>query len=783
MGPYIEKATTRLHKVVGEDNVLAVKFSDVSVHANATDNFGNLCQVYHRIFEDGIMLGLRCYRFFIFKDSGKADKIKEERKERNKKCTSSVRCYFVCTESGWGRGVPHFLSDRTIGDARKIFMHIHTVPSVAKYLARFSLILSKTITLLNAEDLSTVKVVTIDDVPCEDKNGRIVLKHGEVLIHTDGTGLISEDLAKRCPTGVFKGNFSRTHEDTVDSKEDQFDIDDHPLLMQIRLFYNGLAVKGTLLVVRKLPKRTIHIRPSMIKVNSDPNLLGGHSFNSLELVSTGNRPKRAVTSRFLITLLHYGGVPADYFIDLLGKALKDVETARHKTRDSLEVAFNYAGMDDSMSARMILSGIRPEDDAYLQHQLTLMTKAERKGIKQGKIPIDQCYNLMGTTDPTGTLKPHEVCVILDNGPISGEVLVYKHPGLHFGDIHVLTAIFSKDIQDVVGDSKYAILFPISGPRSLADEMANSDFDGDIYWVSRNPQLLKYFKQSEPWYPRNPPRKTEQEKPQKYDASELESVLFREFVRTRFTPSYVLGAAADCWLVYMDRLLTSEVEENKTEWELIKAKMLKLVDIYYDALDAPKTGNKITIPGYLRVKIYPHFMERKGYTVPPYHSTSVLGKIYDEAESQQSETVHPIKISPLTCFTEEEVTEERKIWGPRYQEYLKLSSPLCDVNRKPPISKEEKNMRFQELFKHYKQMLYEAVELEESQRNRFVVFKEACAIYQIVYEKALQKDDVGKCGFAWKVAGHALCQFYVIKCGGDTTLVNMQVLREAFKRGA
>jgi RNA-dependent RNA polymerase len=46
----------------------------------------------------------------------------------------------------------------------------------------------------------------------QDKNGRIVLKHGEVLIHTDGTGLISEDLAKRCPTGVFKGNFSRTYE-------------------------------------------------------------------------------------------------------------------------------------------------------------------------------------------------------------------------------------------------------------------------------------------------------------------------------------------------------------------------------------------------------------------------------------------------------------------------------------------------------------------------------------------------------------------------------------------
>jgi RNA-dependent RNA polymerase len=35
-----------------------------------------------------------------------------------------------------------------------------------------------------------------------------------------------------------------------------------------------------------------------------------------------------------------------------------------------------------------------------------------------------------------------------------------------------------------------------------------------------------------------------------------------------------------------------------------------------------------------VKQYPHFMERKRY--PDYHSASVLGKIFDEATSQESE---------------------------------------------------------------------------------------------------------------------------------------------------
>lgn len=76
------------------------------------------------------------------------------------------------------------------------------------------------------------------------------------------------------------------------------------------------------------------------------------------------------------------------------------------------VAFNHADLDDSMSARMILSGIQSEDEAHLQYQLALMTKEERKGLKQGRISIDECYYLMGTTDPTGTLKRDQVCVIL-----------------------------------------------------------------------------------------------------------------------------------------------------------------------------------------------------------------------------------------------------------------------------------------------------------------------------------------------------------------------------------
>ena len=68
------------------------------------------------------------------------------------------------------------------------------------------------------------------------------------------------------------------------------------------------------------------------------------------------------------------------------------------------------------------------------------------------------------------------------------VLVYRYPGLHFGDIHVLKATYVKELESVVGNAKYGIFFSCKGPRSIADEMGGGDFDGDLYWVSRNPQV-------------------------------------------------------------------------------------------------------------------------------------------------------------------------------------------------------------------------------------------------------------------------------------------------------
>jgi RNA-dependent RNA polymerase len=54
------------------------------------------------------------------------------------------------------------------------------------------------------------------------------------------------------------------------------------------------------------------------------------------------------------------------------------------------------------------------------------------------------------------------------------------------------------------------------------------------------------------------------------------------------------------------------------------------------------------------------------------------------------------------------------------------------------------------------MLYVTLDFKDSTRDIEHVYNEALAIYHVVYDYAKSQNDVVKCGFAWKVAGSALC---------------------------
>ncbi|KAM2643894.1 hypothetical protein EV1_017650 [Malus domestica] len=618
-------------------------------------------------------------------------------------------------------------------------------------MIRFSLILSKTESL-KVENWSLVKIDDdIDDDYCLDEYGNRIYRDGKALIHSDGTGFISEDLALLCPKELLK--------------KEEFTSE----YFEVRLFYKGRAVKGTLLVNKKLPPKTIQIRPSMIKVKTDQRMLDDKQVNSLEIVGVSKKPRNTKFSRNLIALLCHGGVPKEYFMELLMKDLENTRGVFCNKRAVANVALNYGGMDDDyISFKMISSGI-PLEESYLQHRLSFLKKEENKSLKKGKISSPQSYMLMGTSDPTGMLEKDEVCVLLDSGPIQGEVLVYRHPGLHFGDVHVLKATYVAELKEFVGNSGFAMFFSRKGSRSIADEIAGGDFDGDLYWISRNPRLLECFKQSKPWIDTSSTRKAATTSPPEPSAllpDHIEDALFKQFLTTRFEPSFAVGAASDYWLAYMDEYLTLGDGHEK---RLREEKMLRLVDLYYDALDAPKKDRTIKIPNDLKPESFPHYMGKPN----SYRSTSILGSIYDAVEEYQPEDTSDKVAEKLPCFDVEDLPKEcLKKWHELYNKYRSEMNSVLQND-----DKDGKNKAADKIIGRYKEILYGCEDFEKSTRPLDEIFNEALAIYRFAYDYAWKVNDVRKCGFAWKVAGSALCKYYKTINEDRTFEVSFSVLKD------
>ncbi|CAL0322159.1 unnamed protein product [Lupinus luteus] len=785
-GPILQSTWTHLQKSLGDENVLVVKFSEERNVRDSVTNVQEPAALYRKFGKEGIHVGLRLYRFFAFKDGGKEEKRKDP-------TTSSVKCYFVRmnSSSSADERVPYILSNKTMFEARSLFMHVHMLANLDKYMARFSLILSKTLTL--KVDLTAVHVEDIEDIICKDENGNPVYdSNDKARILTDGTGFISADLAVLCPCNVSEGRDPKNkyvgeitnlvHLEDM-SKEIGGAECRHqpPLLIQCRLFHMGSAIKGTLLLNRKLtskfmfrasealtlPPRTIQVRPSMIKVPRDKSLLNIQSINSLEVVGTSNKPNRSYLSKYLIGLLSYGGVPNEFFMDVLRSNLEEANHVYSNKRAALKASVNHGDMDDYNSSEMILSGISL-NEPFLQYHLSILAREEKKRLRAGKLYVSDCFYLMGTVDPTGRLERNEVCIIHENGQIRGPVLVYRNPGLHFGDIHMMQATYVEELESYVGHSKYAIFFPCVGPRSVADEIAGGDFDGDMYWVSKNPQLLQYFKSSDPWVERTAPcnavsSDSSVEEPSVI-SDELEEQLFGLYLRTRFEPSSAVGVAADSWMALMDRLLTLRNRYNKEKQiKHLKESILQLIDIYYEALDAPKKGGrKFQVPKDLAVEMFPHYMEKnKSFT-----STSILGSIYDEVGRWQDEDLCRKEITKLPCFDVEIPVSCMEKWKALYEEYRRDMTNALNHNSN---SKDEAA----EVIKIYQEKLYGAARIEDS------LYYEALAVYHVAYDYAILRNDVKKCAFAWKVAGSTLTNIYIVQQNLNARVFNPSVLREIF----
>ncbi|CAK9210508.1 unnamed protein product [Sphagnum troendelagicum] len=714
------QVSTLLHRTFGADRVMPVYFDQPPP---AHDQF--------RIVRDGILVGLRRYRFWAFKDSGKED-FKKRNKAGAKDYQRAVKCYFICTESlaDIDLNDPNFKYFTQVHAARCHIMHIHTVPTMAKFASRLQLALSKSATAGINLTRVDIEVKMIEDVRC-----KIVDDSGKPMSHTDGTGQISPDVAKLLPSSVLKGK--------VDNKEG------HPTLVQIHMFWHGEAIKGTFQVNQKLKGLKIYYRESMKKVSADDVLRDFSTVNSLAILNTSHKPKEAHLSQDLIVLLSIGNVPASFFIELVKKALDNVCNMFKQWELAYKEVENCTQGIGEQTYRMLESGF-PMNHPQVQKNLRLLAQDRIVDIRKGCVPLPGSFYLMGTSDPTEkkVLKHHQVAISMGEGKILGKVLVYKSPGKHWGDVHLFEAIWDSRLDPYVSASKYTIFFSVQGERPVVDEIANSDLDGDLYWVCNNEQLISHFTPSPPWkrlggkinYP-------EDDRPDNLTPEQLEKALFKKFLKARFQTFRPMPTAANYWLAHMDRYLTlKDNPDPQDEMSLISESIDDLIEIFYRALDADKTGEEVQLPARLKPVVWPHFMDKKENDKRVYYkSSSVLGQIYDLAD---------ISTDNLGYSHQETMNYDPKFEYERFDKYVEKWRGLLQVYNKE-MQGAAKDKQNDIIARYQKILIGDGKPLSQ-------IWEEASALYVANHEHAvmtMKKGHPPSLQFAMSVALMHLCDIY------------------------
>ena len=238
--------------------------------------------------------------------------------------------------------------------------------------------------------------------------------------------------------------------------------------------------------------------------------------------------------------------------------------------------------------------------------------------KKARIYVEESAYVIGIMDEYGILEYGEAYLQVkrDNFSIilDKKCTVAKCPCLHPGDIRVLN--FRKYNRNNIATKKYeifdkyenVIIFPSKGKRPHPDECSGSDLDGDNYFVFYDSDLIPKKTVEPMTYAIKKNEKGEE--PKNFKINDV----IEYFAEYTYLNS--LGLIGDAHLAISDK------EGANCE------KALKLAEKFSKAVDAPKTGEKVTLEKDEIPKEFPHFMEKSKNKT--YQSKSILGKLYDKS---------------------------------------------------------------------------------------------------------------------------------------------------------
>ena len=202
----------------------------------------------------------------------------------------------------------------------------------------------------------------------------------------------------------------------------------------------------------------------MIKVHGRcDSVAAQRQFWAIEVVRTSGKARHAMTNKQLIALLEAVGEKpmADALLDIASQHHADVVSCTRpptgEERITLNLLSRLAEHDENELERreqagqldpvvttldILSAGFDPFREPYLQQKIAQIVDSRLSKLWQGTFPIPDSAFAFGIPDPTGTLQVGTICLVQDDTSyIEREALVYRHPGLHPGDIrrvHVVT---------------------------------------------------------------------------------------------------------------------------------------------------------------------------------------------------------------------------------------------------------------------------------------------------------------------------------------------------------
>ena len=354
----------------------------------------------------------------------------------------------------------------------------------------------------------------------------------------------------------------------------------------------------------------IYIRPSQEKFK----IKNFESQDNYFELCDYSRYIQAYLNRQVILLMRANGIPDGNFMKKL------YEYRRHLEDEKFVLSLVHYNEWNNLFQKMNSCGINKTNDRLMKSLMESNLQILYNDIKnKARIYIKDSAYVIGIMDEYNILEYGQAFLHIKRKNfdliLNKKCTIAKCPCLHPGDVRILD--FKKYEEGVEETEKYKIfekyenvlIFPSKGKRPHPNECSGSDLDGDNYFVFYDHDLILDEK-----YVSEPMNYTFNLNPKKKDNIQIKDVI--EYF-AEYTNLNNLGIIGDAHLALCDK------DPKHAKGEI----PIKVAHKFSRAVDAPKTGDEVSLEENENPKKFPHYMCKAPSKT--YYSNFILGKLFDE----------------------------------------------------------------------------------------------------------------------------------------------------------